>query len=67
MEPGRIPTVKVCNPAEPGGFMIINECDRTDAHTLYVEAGSSPASTVPVEDQAEPVRRPRGRPRKVAA
>jgi hypothetical protein len=30
-----IPTVQVVNPAKPGEYMTINECDMTAEHTLF--------------------------------
>jgi hypothetical protein len=50
-----IPTVQVVNPAKPGEYMTINECDMTPEHTLF-RGPAELGERVPYSDPVPTVR-----------
>ena len=55
MSTTELPTIKVHNPAEPGGWMIINLTDfDPEQHKVLVQAGANeaPVEESPVEPEA---------------
>lgn len=58
-----LPTVKVCNPAEPGGYMIVNESDVTPDMQMF----DAPAKKEPEAKRAAGVDTKAAEPAKPAA